>query len=56
MGGTRSTFEGEEWHIQDFGGKTEEMGPLAIHRRGGENNIKWIFRKLDLGYGLDQAG
>ena len=43
VGGTCSAHEGEDWHIQGFGGKTEEMRPLGKPRH------RWTdINKLDL--------
>jgi hypothetical protein len=35
-------------------GKPEGMRPLGRPRRRWEDNIKWIFERLDRGHGLDQ--
>jgi hypothetical protein len=40
---------GEERFIQGFGGKPEGKRPLGRSRRRWEANIKWIFRKWDVG-------
>jgi hypothetical protein len=35
--------------IHGFGGEPERMRPLGRPRRRREDNIKWIFRKWDVG-------
>ena len=37
-------------------GKPEGKRPLGKPRRRWEDNIKMIFRKWDVGYGLNRAG
>jgi hypothetical protein len=51
------------WHVARMGegrgayrilvGRPEGRGPLGRPRRRWEDNQKWIFKKLDGGYGLD---
>jgi hypothetical protein len=40
---------GKQRCIQSFGGETEGKRPLGIPRSRRQDNIKWIFKKLDGG-------
>jgi hypothetical protein len=53
------------WHVARMGeigvywvlvGKPEGKRPLGRPRRRWKDNIRWIFRNWDVGYGLDWAG
>jgi hypothetical protein len=46
----------EERHIQDIGGKLRERDQLGDPGIDGRIILRWIFRKWDVGYRLDQAG
>jgi hypothetical protein len=39
-----------------FVGKPQGKRSLGRHRRGWEDNIKMIFKKWDMGHGLDLLG
>jgi len=56
MGGAYSTYGGEERRIQDFDGETCRKRPLGRPGVDGRIILRWIFRKWDVGYGLDGAG
>jgi hypothetical protein len=45
-------YGGEERHIQGFGGEPEGNRQLGKPRL----ILRWIFRKWNVGYGLDRAG
>ena len=57
MGGACSAYGGEERRIQGFGGgnlkERDHLGDPGLY---GRIILRWIFRKWDVGYGLDQAG
>jgi hypothetical protein len=48
MGGTYSTYGGEESCIQGFGGETYDKEPLATPKHRQRIILVWIFRKWDL--------
>jgi len=37
-------------------GKTEGKRQLGTYKRDGRIILRWIFRKMDVGYGLDRCG
>jgi hypothetical protein len=45
MGGSCSTYGGEEIYVQGFGGEFEVKRQLGRYRVRWEDNIKWNFRK-----------
>jgi hypothetical protein len=53
MGGTCSTSEEEERCIQGFGGERDHLEYPGLD---GMAILRKIFRKLDVGHGLDRAG
>jgi hypothetical protein len=48
MGGTCSTYWGEERFIQGSGGETRESGHLEDPVVDGRIKLRWIFRKWDV--------
>jgi len=49
MGGACSTYEEEERCVQGLGEKPEGKRPLRRPKYRWEDNLRWIFRKWDLG-------
>jgi len=49
MGGTCSTYGGEERCIQGFGGETSEKNYLEDPGVEGKIILRWIFRKWNVG-------
>ena len=49
LGGICSAHEGEDWHIQGFGGNTEEIRPLGKPRRRWKDNIKIDVQEVECG-------
>jgi len=52
MGGARSTYGGEEWHVQGLVGKPERKRPLGRPRRRWEDNIKMDLQEVGW-WGMD---
>jgi hypothetical protein len=55
MDGECSTYRGEERRIQGFDGKPEGKRPFGKPRRRWGVILRWIFRKWDVGHGLDRC-
>ena len=56
MGEECSTYGGEESYTGFWCGNLRERDHLEDSGIGGRIILRWIFRKWDGGYGLDQAG
>jgi len=57
MGGVCSTYGIEEVCIEgSAGGKLKEREDLEDPGGGGRLILRWIFRKWDVGHGLDSSG
>jgi hypothetical protein len=56
MGGACSAYGRKERHYRVLVGKPEGRRPLGRARRRWGITFRWIFRKYDVGYGLDLAG
>jgi len=57
MGEACSRNRGEEWCIRGFGGGNPREGDhLEDPGVGGRIILRWIFRTLGVGHGLDRTG
>ena len=54
--GAYRTYGGEERRIQGWVGKPEGNRPLGGSGVDGRIILRWIFRKWDVGYGVDRTG
>jgi len=53
IGGECSTYGGQEWCIQGFGGGDQGRRSLGRHRQKWEDNIKMDLQEVRRGRGLD---
>ena len=56
MGGACGAYGGGERGVQGLVGNLRERGHWGDPGTDGRIILRWIFRKWDMGYGLDQAG
>ena len=56
MDGACSAYGGGEWRVQGFGGELREEDQSGDQGLDGWIILRWIFRKWNVGYGLDRAG